>query len=77
MSLIKVGEIEVGCRGQRITIRGIESPLSGKTYPCEAQMELSLQQAREVYRLLGKLIPVAEKSTLAAPVIAVSSQEAS
>lgn len=77
MSLIRVGDLEVGCRGQRITVRGIEPAIVGKGYQAEAEMELSLQQARELHRLLGRLIPVAEKSAVAAPIVALADQNVS
>ncbi len=77
MTMIRVAEVEVGCRGQRITVRGTEQAMPGKTYQSEAETDMSLPQARELRRLLGRLIPVAEKSTVAAPVVALAVQEVS
>ncbi len=65
MTLIVAQEVEVGCRGQRITVRA--------THPenkySDAEVELSLPLARELWRLLGKIIPIAERSQVGAEVV--------
>jgi hypothetical protein len=62
MSLLQPDDIEVGIRGQRITVRGIRTPREGDRYTSEQELDLSLPQAREVLRLLTELIPLAEQS---------------
>lgn len=71
MLVTHVKTIEIGIRGQNITVRGSnpEDRYGGQ----ELEMELVL--ARELHRLLGRLIPLAEKSRLPAPVVALQSDK--
>lgn len=75
MSLIQPDDVEIGVRGQRITIRGIRAPREGDRYTSEQELDLSLSQAREVLRLLTELIPLAEQSKPALAPTALSRGE--
>jgi len=76
MSILAVQNIEVGVKGQRITVRGSCPPTEGRQYGNEQEIELDLRLARELHRLLGKLIPLAEKSGPPAPVTSIASESA-
>lgn len=72
MTMIEAKVIEVGVKGQRITVRGSCPPTSERSYGNEQEIELDLTLARELHRLLGKLIPLAEKSGTPAAILAVA-----
>lgn len=77
MSRIRPHELEVGIRGQRIAITGYENAGGERKYASEETLDISLQQARDLFRLLGKLIPIAERSQPSAQIVSVSEKEAS
>ncbi len=60
--MLKASEIEVGVRGQRVTIRGSRPPADGERYTSEQEIDLDLPLARELRRLLDAAIPLAEQS---------------
>jgi hypothetical protein len=74
MTMIRATEIEIGIKGQRLTMRGSCPPTSDRAYGNEAEFELDLTLARELHRLLGKLIPLAEKGRATAEVVALTTE---
>lgn len=69
--MIRAEHIEVGIRGQRLTVRGAGPRTDGASYGTEQEIELDLTLARELHRLLGKLIPLAEKGKSGGEVVAL------
>lgn len=69
--MMRAEQIEVGVKGSGITVRGTAGPQDGKAYGSEQELELTLPQARELLRLLRHMIPLAEKATAAAGVVAI------
>lgn len=74
MTMIHATEIEIGIKGQRPTVRGSCQPTDGRQYGNEQELELDLSLARELHRLLGKLIPLAEKGRASAEVVAITTE---
>lgn len=74
MSMIRATEIEVGVKGQRLTVRGSCQPSEGRQYGNEQEFEIDLTVARELHRLLGKLIPLAEKGRAAAEIVTLTTE---
>lgn len=70
--MIRATDIEVGVKGQHITVRGSCAPSEGRQYGNEAEMYIDLSLARELHRLLGKLIPLAEQSKPTATIVSVA-----
>jgi hypothetical protein len=68
MTVLRAAEIEVGVKGQRLLVRGSAPPSGDSRYWSEQEIELDLQLARELLRLLGEMIPLAEKSKPPSPV---------
>lgn len=75
MSMLRAKEVEVGVRGQRITVRGSKPPDDENKYGSEQEMDLDLSLARELLRLLGAAIPLAEASKPAAEAVPIKAQE--
>ena len=75
MSILKAEDIEVGIRGQRITVRGSKPPEGDSRYGSEQELDLELPLARELLRLLSAAIPLAEKAKTAAPTVAIGREE--
>jgi len=75
MARLTIDEIEVGVRGQRITIAGSLLPKDDSRYRTEETLDMSLQQARELYRMLAAMIPIAEASASSAPVLVMCDEE--
>ena len=72
MSTLKATEIAVGVRGQNIFVRGTAPPLGDNRYGSEEEIDLSLPLARELYRLLGAMIGLAERGGEPAEVVALA-----
>lgn len=75
MTMIRATEIEVGIKGQRLTVRGSVASSSERQYGNEQEFELDPTLARELHRLLGKLIPLAEKGRASAEVVALTTEK--
>ena len=76
--MIIAEEVEVGIRGQTITIRGTVAPREGQTYERSEELTLSLPLARKLLTLLTALLPLAEQSAAgpAAEVVPLSGDAA-
>lgn len=75
MSMVIAQEIEVGVSGQQITVRGVQPPRGTNAYAQVAELQLTLPLAREMYRLLGKMIPLAEQAKPLAPVVELAGDD--
>lgn len=75
MSVLAVHEVEVGIRGQRITVRGSCPPDAENRYGREQEMDLDLPLARELLRLLTAAIPLAEQAKPGAAIVGLGQKE--
>jgi hypothetical protein len=74
VSVYRAAELEVGIKGQNITVRGYCPPSDERSYRNDQEIILDLPLARELHRLLGKLIPLAEQSQTTAKVVPLSAE---
>ncbi len=64
-------DIEVGVRGQNLSVRASSPPTGDRQYGSDAEFGMDLTLARELLRLLTEMIPLAEKSKPAVDVVAL------